>query len=91
MEPSWIETINVPKCPKHNHGRMDHGLKCRINHGKVIVLLCVETFTRHAGPIRVSQLAVTTLAQKDHSQETGTQLTLLVNIMRHTTFTQSHL
>ena len=21
---------------KHNHGRTDHGLKCRINHGKVI-------------------------------------------------------
>ena len=42
MEPSAIEAINVPNCPKqvhqpqHNHGRMDHGLTCRINHGKVI-------------------------------------------------------
>ena len=42
MEPSWTDTINVPNCtkkvhqPQHNHGRTDHGLKCLINHGKVI-------------------------------------------------------
>ena len=41
VEPSLIESITVPNCPRHvhqpqhNHGRMDHGLK-QINHGKVV-------------------------------------------------------
>ena len=41
VEPSLIESITVPNCPRHvhqpqhNHGRTDHGLK-QINHGKVV-------------------------------------------------------
>ena len=91
MEPSWIETINVPKCPKHNHRRMDHGLKCRSNHGKFIVLLSKKTFTRHSGAHQSITIGSGHLGTKgSFAGDRGTQLTRLVNIMRHTTITQSH-
>ena len=41
MNPSWIETISVPMCPKqvhqpqHNHGRADHGPR-QMSHGNFI-------------------------------------------------------
>ena len=50
--------------------RTDDGLTCRMNDGKSLVLSWVETFARLVGHIRVPQLAVATLAQKAHSQET---------------------
>ena len=49
-------------------GRMDRGLKCPINHGKVIGNIMGGDTRKTYGTIRVPQLAVFTSAQKDHSQ-----------------------
>ena len=88
-----MEPTSVPKCPKqvhqpqHNHGRLDHGLKCRIDQ-----FLLVKTVPRLVGSIRIPHLAVATLAQKGQfTRDKGTQMTLLVNIIPDTTLTQSNL
>ena len=87
MEPSWIETINEPKCPKHNHGRMEHGLKCRIGHCTPMCGGIHKTCGIHQStPIGGGNLST----KGSFAGDRGTQLTRLANIMRHTTVTQSH-
>ena len=73
VEPSWIETINVPNWfIKHN---TIMGVRIMISNAESImarslVLFCLATLTRLMGHIRVPQFAVVALTQKGHSQET---------------------
>ena len=57
-----------------------------------LAIFWVGTFPSFVGSIRVLQLAEDASAQKgSFTEDRWTQLTLLVNIMTHTTATQSNL
>ena len=97
MEPSLIESTNVTNCPKqvhqpqHTRGRTDHGLK-RINHGKVIGNSLAGDIHNTYGAHQSTTISGGYLDTKgSFTGARWTQLTLLVNIMTHTTFTQSNL
>ena len=86
----------VPTCPKQvhraqqNHGRMDHGLECRINHGKVIGKTMGGDTRKAYGIHHNTTIGDGYLNTKGSvTADRWTQLTPLVNITTRTTFTRS--
>ena len=79
MEPSWIETISVAKCPKedhqsqHNHGRVD-----QVNHGNVVGNAFGGILSRFMGSNQIFTILggeADMLTKGSFSQERWTQLT----------------
>ena len=95
VEPSVIKPTNVTNCPRqvhqpqHNHGQT--GLK-KINHVEVVGNIIAGDFHKTCG---TRQSATTGGGYFDtkgsFTGDRWTKLTLLVNIMTHTTFTHSNL
>ena len=91
---SWIETINVPNCPKqvhqpqHNHGRMDHGLQ-EINHGNVIGNIVGGDIRKTCATHQHTIIGGGCFSTKgSFTRDRWISVTQLGNIMTHTTFTQ---
>ena len=95
-EPSVIKPTNVTNWPRqvhqsqHNHGQRDHGFK-QINHGKVVAILSLGNSNKTCWTHQSTTASGGYLnTMGSFTGETWTQLTLLVSILTHTTFTQSN-
>ena len=85
MELSLIEPTDSPK-QVHQSTQSIMDVWTKLINARSLATICVETFQRLVGPIRVSQLAVDTPDQKgSFTRDRWTQLTLLVNNTTHTT------
>ena len=91
------ESTNVTNChgqvhqPQHNHGRTDHGLK-KINHGNVIGNVLDGNIHKTSGTHQNTTIGGGFRGTfGSFTGDRWTQLTLLVNIMTHATFTLSNL
>ena len=97
MKHFLIEPTNVINClglvhqPQRNHGQTGNGIK-QVNHGKVIGNIVAGDIHKTNGPHRSTTLGDGYLnTQGSFTRDRWTQLTLLMNIMTHTTFTESNL
>ena len=97
LELSVVKPTNVTNCPRqvhqpqHNHGQTDHGLK-QINQFKVIGNIVARDIYKKCGTHQSTTTGGGNLNTKgSFTGDRWTQLIVLVNIMTHTTFTQSNL